>query len=82
MRLSFIQHEQAVHVKRRRHFLGVLFVLVGLLKLCRYLGTSNKVAMFFFIAVSIKGSQLLLYALIKKIIRFYSKKICCFKSRL
>ena len=34
---SFIQHEQAVHVKRRRHFLGALLVRVGrLIKLRHY----------------------------------------------
>ena len=44
---SFIQHEQAVHVKRRRHFLGALLVRVGRLKSCRYLGISNKVASLF-----------------------------------
>jgi hypothetical protein len=32
VRLPIIQHEQAVRVKRRRHFLGVLFVCVGWLE--------------------------------------------------
>ena len=53
--------------------MGVLFVLVGRLKCCRYLGTSNEVVMFFF-AVSIEGSQLLLYASAKKSFGFIPKK--------
>jgi hypothetical protein len=48
VRLPIIQHEQAVHVKRRRHFLGALFVRVGWLEvLAGILGYLIKLRCYF-----------------------------------
>ena len=71
MRLSFVRHEQAVHVKRRRYFLGVLFLSVRRLKCCRYLGISDKVAMLF--KCCFYRGQPAIVAIKLKIVKFFHK---------
>ena len=59
VRLRIIKHGQAVHVKRRRHFLGVLFVLAGWLEVLQV--SSDTQSYNVFSALSIKDIVLLLY---------------------
>ena len=66
-RLPIIQHEQAVHVKRRRHFLGVLFVCVGWLEvLAGILGYIIKLRCYFQCCFFKRAACYWLYALAKK----------------